>query len=82
MKEMLRYRAEKVKSNFEGMHPNKIEEGFTFEGLGYYPTVGESFSLVGNGRIFQTSCVLSIDKETNVIDTMNSKYKVTEVKDN
>ena len=34
---MLRYKAEKIESNFKDGHPNYIEVGFTFEGIGDYP---------------------------------------------
>ncbi len=80
MEEMLKYKVEKLVSNFkDGEHPNKIETGYSFEGLGYYPVVGQSFSLVGKGRIFQTSTVTNTDKDGK-FETNNSTYKITEVK--
>jgi|SaaInlV_125m_DNA_1040241.scaffolds.fasta_scaffold00121_4 hypothetical protein len=80
MEEMLKYKVEKLVSNFkDSEHPNKIEKGYTFEGLGYYPVVGQSFSLVAIGRIFQTSTVTNTDKDGE-FETNNSTYKITEVK--
>lgn len=78
---MLRYKAEKIKSNFKNNHPNHIEVGFTFEGMGDYPIEGEAFLLVREGRIFQTSVVKIIDRDKGIIETINSIYKITEISD-
>ena len=78
---MLRYKAEKIESNFKDGHPNYIEVGFTFEGIGDYPIEGESFLLVREGRIFQTSVVKIIDRDKGIIETKNSIYKITEISD-
>jgi hypothetical protein len=77
---MLRYKAEKIESNFKDGHPNHIEVGFTFEGMGDYPIEGESFLLVREGRVFKTSVVKNIDKDKGIMETINSTYKITEVK--
>lgn len=70
--EAKRMKITKLRDNFEGKHPNQINEGFIETGVMYEkPVVGHSFKL---GRLFTSTVTEIIDD--NTFKTLNSTYKL------
>lgn len=66
---------------FNGKHPNDINTGYTFRGMGpKVPTVGGRFDVTTAGRYLSTSKVVKVLEWTEKFvrfETQNSKYKFT-----
>lgn len=74
-------RLTKLKDNkFNGEHPNHINEGYVKEGIIDVEKSNEHqcFLIIKEGRFFNTSQVLEIDKQNgyDLAHTVNSIYKV------
>ena len=66
----------KIVDNFDGNHPNRINEGFSKTGTLYSDlVVGENIVVISGSRQLTTSKIIEIVDE-NTVKTRNSTYRI------
>jgi len=66
----------KIVDNFDGNHPNGINEGFSKTGTLYSDlVVGENIVVISSSRQLTTSKIIEIVDE-NTVKTRNSTYRI------
>lgn len=68
--------SKKRDTQFDGQHPNQINEGYTFSGILSDFQVGSSCRIQDHYRWFRTSLITAIDEKKGEFTTYNSVYTI------